>query len=230
MSPCLRAPLRASWRVRSSSSMRCACGGGATDREGAAVCATAAASGFEGSRLTAGDLNAGGGPTGIPGGAGTPPDEAAPEAPDVSLEGVVAEGVGAGLPPAAGGGGVAPPAAVLPRRALRSIFGFFSSAIEPPGEDTSGCRTISMVGVNTPRRRVVLQKARVTILFSVNLRKIAKTAEAKQPRVVGLEGRNASHIHAAPSVSSAKDPDAAKYFESFEPNHAPRFVFVLPET
>jgi hypothetical protein len=44
----------------------------------------------------------------------------------------IATGVGTGIaPPAPGGGGVAPPAPALPRRALRSIFGFFSSAIEP---------------------------------------------------------------------------------------------------
>jgi len=108
----------------------------------------AAASGFEGSRFTDGDLNAGGGPTGIPGGTGSPPalDEAAgagtgagavdPELPG----GVGMAAVGAGIPPAAGGGGVAPPTAFLPRRALRSIFGFFSSAIEPPREDARRLR------------------------------------------------------------------------------------------
>ena len=90
-------------------------------------------------------LNAGGGPTGIPGGTGRPPPP--PEGAAAGVEqpaGGAARGRRHGGRRCrdathAGGGGVAPPAAVLPRRALRSIFGFFSSAIEPPVEDASGC-------------------------------------------------------------------------------------------
>jgi hypothetical protein len=72
------------------------------------------------------DENGGGGPTGTPGGTGRPPP------------GVVAGGGtclpepgadGAGIP-AVGGAGVCAPTWVFPRRALRSIFGFFSSAIQ----------------------------------------------------------------------------------------------------
>ncbi len=69
----------------------------------------------------------------MPGGIASPPPPlgllcgmpAMPPYPLLPAEGTAGTGM-----PAVGGGGVAPPAP-LPRRAFRSIFGFFSSAIEP---------------------------------------------------------------------------------------------------
>jgi hypothetical protein len=69
----------------------------------------------------------------MPGGTGSPPppdgrDEGTPELPTPPL--AAPDGTAGTGMPAVGGGGVTPPAP-LPRRAFRSIFGFFSSALEP---------------------------------------------------------------------------------------------------
>lgn len=101
--------------------MRCGCAGGGV---GARYGVAAAARGFEGSIETEAP-NEGGGPTGTPGGGKLPEGLDGGITPDE----IAGTGIPAGDEPAAAweGGGAAP----FPRRAFKSIFGFFSSAIEP---------------------------------------------------------------------------------------------------
>ncbi len=129
MKPCLRAPLRAAWTAPSSTSMRCACAmaGAAT---GWRIPATAA-SGLFGS-IACGRCEMGG--LGMPEGGGTDGGGIGVGPPMGRAIGGGAEGRCTGT--AAAGAGVGAPAGPPMRckRALRSIFGFLSSAIVTPGE------------------------------------------------------------------------------------------------
>src|SRR5437868_2824141 len=71
--PFLKAPRLATCTAITSTSIRCGCGAFGVDDTGALRCAIAAASGLVGSSATPGVLPiAGGGPTGMPGGTGSP--------------------------------------------------------------------------------------------------------------------------------------------------------------